>query len=60
MVSENEGHSVLGVRIPGQSPGDGRRGNIGEARSYFLWELTAENMVLGETIKGNDWEIAIN
>ncbi|WP_395802458.1 hypothetical protein [Daejeonella sp.] len=59
MVSRNEVHSVLGVSVP-NIPGDGRRGNVGIAKKYFLWELTAYGPVLGQYIDGSDWEIALN
>jgi hypothetical protein len=59
MVSRNEVHSVLGVSVP-NIPGDGRRGNVGIAKKYFLWELTAYGPVLGQNIDGNDWEVALN
>lgn len=59
MVSQNELHSVLGVSVP-TIPGDGRRGNVGNARNYFLWELTSYGPVLGQHIDGSDWEIALN
>lgn len=59
MVSHNETHSVLGVSVP-IIPGDGRRGNFGIAKKYFLWELTCYGPGLGQYIKGSDWEIALN
>jgi hypothetical protein len=59
MGSRNEGHSVLGVKVP-SIPGDGRRGDELDAREYFLWELTSYGHRLGDYIKGNDWEIEYN
>lgn len=59
MSSREEWHSVLGVSVP-NVPGDGKRGNIGNARNYFLWELTSYGHALGQYIDGSDWEIALN
>jgi hypothetical protein len=58
MLSKSEAHSVLGVKVPG-IPGDGKTGNLNDAKHYFLWELTAFGPELGRSIEGNDWEIAI-
>jgi hypothetical protein len=58
-VMVNSTHSVLGVSVP-NIPGDGKRGNVGIAKKYFLWELTAYGPVLGQNIDGNDWEVALN
>lgn len=59
MSSREEWHSVLGVSVP-NVPGDGKRGNIGNARNYFLWELTSYGHALGQYIDGSDWKIALN
>ena len=58
MVSNDEHHSVLGVKVP-WIPGDGRRGNNQDGRDYYLWELTAYGPVLGQYIRGNDWRSTI-
>jgi hypothetical protein len=52
------GHSVLGVNVP-MVPGDAKKGNVGDAKNYYLWELTAFGPKLGEYIYGNDWYIGI-
>lgn len=57
MVSEDKRHSVLGVNVPG-IPGDGRAGNVGDAKNYYLWELTSYGPELGRFVEGNDWWIA--
>jgi hypothetical protein len=59
MGSSSEWHSVLGVNILGYEPGNGHRGNIGEAKNYFLWELTTYGPYLGVSYGGNDWEISL-
>ena len=59
MVSKELSHSVLGVSFP-KTPSDGKTGNIGNAKRYFLWELTTFGPVLGQDIDGNDWKIALN
>jgi hypothetical protein len=51
-------HSVLGVNVP-NVPGDGKKGNVGDAKNYYLWELTAFGQSLGEFIYGDDWYIGI-
>jgi hypothetical protein len=58
MLSDNEHHSVLGVKVP-WLPGDGRTGNYLEGRDYYLWELTAYGPVLGQYIQGSDWRSSI-
>lgn len=59
MVSNSQAHSVLGLLVP-NVPSDGKRGNIGLASNYFLWELTTYGPQLGQRIDGNDWRIALN
>lgn len=54
MGSEEEGHSVLGVKVSG-IPGDGIRGSDIVGRDYFLWELTSYGHKLGTNVGGNDW-----
>lgn len=58
-VMINSTHSVLGVYSP-KIESDGKTGNIGSARRYYLWELTGYGFVLGEDIDGYDWQIALN
>ena len=59
MVSESVTHSVLGVKVD-NIPSDGRRGNVGSANNYYLWELTSYGCQLGQRMEGNDWRIALN
>lgn len=57
MGSDEESHSVLGVKVPG-IPGDGVRGSDVVGRQYFLWELTSYGHKLGTNVKGNDWVVS--
>ena len=58
-VMVNATHSVLGVYSP-KMESDGKTGNIGAAKRYYLWELTVYGPRLGEKIDGYDWSIALN
>jgi hypothetical protein len=58
MVSQEEGHSVLGVHLKNRNcPSYGRDAS---GKKYFLWELTARGFQLGYDVKGNDWESYLN
>ena len=55
MVSESEGHSVLGVVIPGRMNSDLSMGTNTFGKRYLLWELTSRNWRLGDQVDGDDW-----
>lgn len=55
MVSESEGHSVLGVVIPGRMNSDLSMGVNAFGKPYLLWELTNADWRLGDQVGGDDW-----
>ena len=57
MVSNNEGHSVLGISSTlanNYSYGENNRG-----KKFILWELTSPYWRLGMPVEGNDWYAAL-
>ena len=57
MVSENMGHSVLGVANIGRA-GDSFGTNL-YGKKYYLWELTNNSWRFGYGVEGNDWKAAL-
>jgi len=59
MVSNQEGHSVLGVSLPSSRNGDRSLSRSHIGKPYYLWELTSSDWRLGMRVKGNDWYAAL-
>jgi hypothetical protein len=60
MVSESEGHSVLGVSLPFNSHYRMNFGTNEFGKKYYLWELTNEDWRFGiDNVKGADWKTAL-
>jgi hypothetical protein len=57
MLSESQGHSVLGVALPNANNYSFGRNMLG--KKYVLWELTAWGWRLGMGVPGNDWMTAL-
>ena len=58
MVSEERGHSVLGVHLKNKNlPNYGRDYHN---KKYYLWELTARDFHLGYNVEGDDWMSYLN
>lgn len=59
MVSESEGHSVLGVAIPPHRSGRLDYGINNYGKKYYLWELTYQEWRFGNGVAGDDWKTAL-
>lgn len=57
MISEGEGHSVLGVYLP--NSGNYSYGTNQNGKKYALWELTSPDWRFGMEVPGADWKTAM-
>lgn len=57
MVSEKEGHSVLGLSLP--DAGNYSYGVNNYGKKFALWELTSKEWRFGIPVDGNDWIAAL-
>ena len=58
MVSNHEGHSVLGLNLP--DAGNYSYGTSNTGKKFALWELTKKDFRFErDRVQGDDWEVAL-